>query len=528
MSQPTSPPGVRVVLALPRADAASAALAEEASLTVVATAATAVQLQRQASAVRPDVVLLHTALPHADAGLVAVLTGANIPVVLLVDAALRQGDDLLAGPPYPPSVLARAERLGCLGVTAWPPLPDELLLRAEQAAAHAHLLAQLGPLGGHEASSAATGGTIALLGEAGGSGKTLLAANLAAFLGVVCERRVALLDLDLLRASLHDTLGLLATPGHDLEALHAAAAPRVAEATARLDQERRASAAAADLGALYRSAAVASLRALDLAPYVIAYPPNTTGPTVDVILGVTTPEGGECVAGDLMTLHSLVDLLRERYDDVVLDLGTGGELEWHEELASRADTLLVVTGPLPDTVERVARGYVRLRRHTGLAPARCRIVVNHAPTDERALLPLHRIAGRFQEAGAPALAGVVAHDSDLVGRARLTDPDHALLPVLLAEEAARRSRFVRGIEEVVRHLRPGLLPERERGTLARVHAVAVTARAALRSRIWRGDAQLDDQSHKPHTSETGIAERAGADGAVEGAISLGGRAHGLD
>jgi len=187
------------------------------------------------------------------------------------------------------------------------------------------------------------------------------------------------------------------------------------------------------------------------------------------------------VAGDLLTLHALVDLLRERYDDVVLDLGTGGDLVWHEELAARADLVLVVTGPLPDTVERVARGQARLLRATGLAPERCRLVVNHAPADERALLPLHRIAGRFRDTGAPMVAGLIAHDGDLVGRALLETPDQPLLPVLLPDGAARRARFVRGIEDVVRHVRPGLLPERDTALTTRLRRLLDAALAILRA-----------------------------------------------
>jgi len=486
MSHPHSPSnprranGPRVILGLPVADASATEAAERAGLTVVATVATAGLLKRQVAAVRPDVALLHAALPHADQGLVASFARAGIPPLLLVDAGVRRSDDALAGPPYPPYILARQERLGCVGVAAWPPIPGELLLRAEQAAEHAHLLVQVGPLG--DARSAATGGTIALVGEAGGTGKTQLAANLAAYLGVVCERHVALVDLDLLRGALHDALGLVAPPGRDLEALHAAAAPLVAAAVAALDAARRHATMEDDLTALHRAAALDAVRVLDLAPHLIPFPRGEAGPAVDVLLGVTTQDAGDRVAGDLLTLHALVDLLRERYDDVVLDLGTGGDLVWHEELAARADLTLVVTGPLPDTVERVARGHARLLRATGLAPERCRLVVNHAPADERALLPLHRIAGRFRDAGAPVVAGLVARDGDLVGRALLDTPDQPLLPVLLPDGAARRARFVRGIEDVVRHVRPALLPERDTGLAARLRPLVDAISVALRAK----------------------------------------------
>jgi len=483
---PAGPTGPRVVLGLPVADAVSSELVEREGLTVVATAATAGLLKRQVAAVRPDIVLLHAATPHADAELVSSFARAGIPTLLLVDRQLRRADDLVVGAPYPPYILARQERLGCVGVAVWPPIAGELLLRAEQAAEHAHLLVQSGPL--DSARSAATGGTIALVGEAGGTGKTALAANLAAYLGVVCERRVALVDLDLLRGSLHDALGLVVPPGRDLEALHATAASRVASAIAPLREGRRSAAVVdreVDLLALDRAAARDAVRGLDLSPYLAPYPRGDVGPAMDVLLGVVTQDAGERVAGDLLTLHALVDLLRERYDDVVLDLGSGGDVVWHEELAARADLVLVVTGPLPDTLERVARGHARLLRATGLAPERCRLVVNHAPTEARALLPLHRIEGRFRDAGALPIAGVVTHDGDLVGRARLANPDRALLPVLLPDGAARRSRFVRGIEDVVRHIRPGVLPEPQTRLSARLRTVANAALATAQARLTR-------------------------------------------
>ncbi len=503
MSRPRSP---RVVLGLARADAAASEALEREGLTVVATAGAAGLLKRHAAAVRPDVVLLHAALPHADHELVASFARAGLPTLLLVEAGLRRDDNLLAGPPYPAYVLAQAERLGCVGVVAWPPVPGELLLRAEQAAEHAHLLVQAGPLG--SARSAATGGTIALIGEAGGTGKTQLAANLAAYLGVVCERHVALVDLDLLRGGLHDALGLVAPAGRDLEALHLAAAPRVAAAVAALENGRHPAATEADLLALSRAAALDAVRGLDLGPYLVPFPRQATGLAIDVLLGVTGPEAGERVAGDLLTLHALVDLLRERYDDVVLDLGTGGDLLWHEELAARADRVLVVIGPLPDTVERAARGLARLLRATGLAPERCRIVVNHVPADERALLPLHAIEGRFRAAcGATAgllgIAGLVAQDGDLVGRARLANPEQPLLPILLPDGVARRSRFVRGIEDTVRHLRPGLLPEATPGMRARLRTIAETALAALQVRLTRTSLAAGEVTIQTEGGQTG-------------------------
>jgi MinD-like ATPase involved in chromosome partitioning or flagellar assembly len=447
------------VLGVPGADAAAVARLEGEGLTVLSVAQTALALKRDVATLHPSVVLLQVHLPNANAALIDGFARSGVATILLVDRALRRDDDLLAGTsPYPPSVLAQQERLGCVLVGAWPPVPGELRLLAEQAA-------EVGPVLAHTAAPglprAATGGTIALSGNAGGAGKSQLAANLATLLGVLCERRVALMDMDLINASLHDTLGLVVPPGTGLDALHAAAVPPVREAVRRATAGRRGPATGQD-DPVARAAAQEAVAALDPTPYLVRYPQATAlGAGIDVLTGVTSMAAADRVAGDLDVLYALVHLLRSRYDDVVIDLGTDTTTIVHEGLAARADLLLVVTWPTPDAIERVARHHAHLVRATGLDPARCRLVINHVPADATAMVPALEILARLSEAGPISVGGLIAQDIDLVGRARLADPEQPLLPVLLSDRAARRSRFVRGVEDLVEHVRPGVLPRRE-------------------------------------------------------------------
>jgi hypothetical protein len=116
-----------------------------------------------------------------------------------------------------------------------------------------------------------TGGTIALTGNAGGAGKSQLAANLAATLGVLGERRVALVDLDLLNASLHDMLGLVVPRAAGLDALHVAAAPLVREAVRHATAGRTHPERGPE-DPLARAAAQEAVAALDLTPYPVRYP----------------------------------------------------------------------------------------------------------------------------------------------------------------------------------------------------------------------------------------------------------------
>ena len=456
MSRPSN---LRVLLGVPGADANAVAHLEQEGLTVLSVPRTALDLKRDVAALHPSVVFLHAQLPHANAALVGGCARAGVPTILLVDRALRRDDDLLAGTsPYPPSVLAQMERLGCVLVGAWPPLPGELGLLAEQAVEMGPVLVQVGVPG---LPRTVTGGTIALTGNAGGAGKSQLAANLAATLGILGERRVALVDLDLINASLHDTLGLVVPPGKGLDALHAAAAPLVREAVRHATAHRAHHGPSQD-NPLARVAAQEAVAALDPAPYLLRFPQDSAhGPGIDVLTGVTSMAAADRVAGDLETLYALIHLLRERYDDVVLDLGTDTTTVVHEGLAARSDLLLVVTWPTPDGIERVAAHHVRLMRATGLDPARCRLVINHVPSDASAMVPPLQILARLSEAGPLTTAGIIAQDVDLVGRARLANPDQPLLPVLLPDRAARHSRFVRGIEDLAEHVRPGTLPQRE-------------------------------------------------------------------
>ena len=438
--------------------AADLATLEAEGVRVLAVAATALELRHAVAGRHPAVVLLHAALPHANRALVADCAAAGAPCILLVDRGRRGTDDLLAGlSPYPAADLAQMERLGCVFLGAWPPVPGELGLLAAQAADRARALLAAGA--SVAARTGPTGGTIALRGEPGGAGKTALAANLAATLAVLAGRRVALVEADLLGSPrLGPQLGLLDDPRRGLDALHAAAAPLVGAAV-RAATEGQPDLPAGQDDPLARAAADTALGGLDLGPFMQTYPPGAPR-ACDVLPGVTSLDAAQRVAGDTATLHALVRLLTARYDDVVLDLGSAGRSLVHEELAARADLVLVVSWATPDALAAAAAGHARLVRATGLAPARCRLVLNHVGADLSSFVqPLDALA-YFAEAGGIAPAGVIPSDPDLVGRARLADPEHPLLPVLLPDRLARRSGFVRGVEDLATHVRPGALPMR--------------------------------------------------------------------
>ncbi len=498
---------LRVILAAPGVTPAEVAALEDEGLEVLSLPETALALKRDVAALHPAVVLLHATLPHANAALVGGFARAGVAAILLVDRALRREDGLLAGPlPYPPAVLAQMERLGCVLVGSWPLVPGELGLLVEQAAEMGRVLAQTAPPG---LARPVAGGTIAFSGNAGGSGKSQLAANVAALLGVLCERRVVLVDMDLINASLHDTLGLVVPAGKGLDALHTAASPLVRDAVRQATAGRP----RLDTGQedpLARAAAQEAVAGLDLTPYLLRYPRGTTGQAgLDVLAGVTSMAAADRVAGDMATLHTLLHLLRERYDDVVIDLGTDTTNAVHEGLAARADLLLVVTWPTPDSIERVAAHHTRLLRAIGLDPARCRLVVNHVPADASAMVPPLHILARLSEAGPLASAGIVAQDVDLVGRARLANPEQPLVPVLLPGRAAQRSRIVRGLEDLVEHIRPGALPRRNSSLDILAQRLAVWFR---RDDTWpRLPHRFSAESKRSLSGDEGLGARVSVD-----------------
>lgn len=438
---------------------------------------------------RPDepplTVLLHHRLPGATAELVAALNRAGVPSILLVDPSTRLAHDLLGGgAQYPDYIMEQARRLGCLGVASWPPDPAELH-EAVALSQSPHLRATLWALARpEERQRAAGGGTIGFCGAAGGAGKTLLAANVAASLGLLAERRVALLDLDPYNPGLQGALGLDIPAGRGLDALHVAAAPLVREATVRMlgrranDDGAPAHPVTAQERAAVHAAADDALDGVDIARYCVPYPAApAVGRAVDVLPGVNDVSEADRIAGDTETLHALVRQFARRYDDVLLDLGTEATNVVQTEVAARADQLVFVTWPLPGSVTAVAAAYARLLAETGYPAARCRLVVNHAPANARAMVDPEDILRQMEPAGMLMLGAVIPYDGDLVGRARLEDPVYPLLPILLPDRAARGSMFVASIEELVTRLRPGLAGQRSGrgGLVTRLAAVFASA-----------------------------------------------------
>jgi len=433
----------------------------------------------------PLTLLLHHRLPGATSELVASLNRVGVPSILLVDPASRGAHDLLsAGSRYPEYITEQARRLGCLGVASWPPDVEELheaVALAQSPRMRATLWALARP---QERARAAGGGTIGFCGAANGSGKTLVAANVAAHLGLLAERRVALLDLDPYNAGLHHALGLRVPGGRGLEALHAAAAPLVREATRRMlgratnEDGMAAHPVTARERAAVHAAADDALDGFDLARYCVPYPSApAAGRAIDALPGVVDVAEADRIAHDTETLHALVRQFARRYDDVLLDLGTEATNVVYTELAARADQLVFVTWPWPGSVTAVAAAYARLLAETGYPAARCRLVVNHAPADARAMIDPGEVMRLMEPAGMPTLGAVIPHDGDLVGRARLDDPAYPLLPVLLPDRAARKSMFVASIDELVIRLRPAVTapPSRREGLTTRLVALFTPA-----------------------------------------------------
>ncbi len=119
----TSRPGVplaRTVLALPGGATEDVALLRGVGLDVLTVESTGPALLAAVRHYRPDLVLAHTHLRGANRRLAATFAEiCGAPTILLTPASLRsaapQGTPAFSGwaEPYPPALLAEAERMGC-------------------------------------------------------------------------------------------------------------------------------------------------------------------------------------------------------------------------------------------------------------------------------------------------------------------------------------------------------------------------------------------------------------------------------
>lgn len=483
MQTPNPSLPARIVLGAPHAGHAAVAALDRSGVPITVTVETmdeAVAVIDESLAARswpPLVALLHEELPGVNGELVRGLLARGIPTIMLVAQRERRYEETLTrGRRYSDDVLSRMERLGAVHVASWPPVPHELFVVTTEV---------LQTLGEHEqiAAESVDGpfarGTIAFSGGVGGSGKSTLACNMAVLLASRYGRRVLLLDLDPIAPSVHWKLGLDPSPGVGLAALYRVIAP--------LNRPHGGGMAGAEEWATQTQSAESGERwsideqiaRVDLSSYPLRYTgPLPSGGLLDVLTGVTHPREAATIAGDLMPLHSYIRLARERYDDVILDLGTETTTNWHEECAARADRLVVVAWPQPDGIERAARAHHALLESTTLSADRCSLVLNHAPERLSAMMSLEAIALRMRAAGVTSCAAIVPHDGTCVGEARLAHPGRPLIPV--ADTMARTSLFVQAIEEMVTVLRPGIAPDGRR----RVRPLAAFWQRILRRPTW--------------------------------------------
>jgi len=464
----TSRPGsslARTVLALPGGATEDVALLRGVGLDVLTVESTGPALLAAVRHYRPDLVLAHTHLRGANRRLVATFAAiCGAPTILLTPASLRspvpQGTPAFSGwaEPYPPALLAEAERMGCAFVASWPPDPAELGMVATEAVALARR-AVGGALPGYaaHARALARARVIVIRSDKGGVGKSGFSVNLACALSLRGGRRTLLIDLDIAGASLHTLLGLPADPRRGLEAAYAALQgwPHAGEP-------------------------------LDLAPYVATYPPlapareargtldvppdappgdptpetSGRGPSLHLLAGIQDKGVGERFSTDEPALLALLTAARAAYDEVIIDVGTDITHRHHLLLSAKADRVLVVLDPMEDTLQRCAQSQAEVMNSTGLAPDRCRLVLNRVADTQREL-DLTALTAQFDGIGVLGLLPEATYQW------RRSISQH--LPfVLSVERAERTSALVRAMEEIVNTLTPGLLPPPPPGLLDRL------------------------------------------------------------
>jgi hypothetical protein len=135
----------------------------------------------------------------------------------------------------------------------------------------------------------------------------------------------------------------------------------------------------------------------------------------------------------------------------------------HEGLAARADRVLVVTWPMPDSVDMGAQRHRALQCTAHLPAERCHLAINPTLRHVAAMRPPLEIIAPVRSAGILLSPRIVLRDGNLGGDARLRTEEAPLLPVLRSDRAACTNLFVRSIERIIATVRPGMLPARARG-----------------------------------------------------------------
>ncbi len=234
-----------------------------------------------------------------------------------------------------PQLLTEAVRAGVEDVLTYPFDSDELIQAIDRAASRARPSAgadQDAPVALPEA----LGKVVTVFSTKGGSGKSLVATNLALLLCRNAGQRVALVDLDLQSGDVAILLDLHSERG-------------MLEATERLS----------------------ALDAEALEGYMIQH-----GSGLYVLTAPTDPSDAEGIGGD--TVQAVLSMLRERFDWVVVD----GPAQFTEQVLGAFDVtdLFVLLASLDVPSIKNLRVALNTLDQLGLSRDKIRIVVNRANT----------------------------------------------------------------------------------------------------------------------------------------------------
>jgi hypothetical protein len=195
---------------------------------------------------------------------------------------------------------------------------------------------------------------------------------------------------------------------------------------------------------------------------------------------------------------------RARYDDVIPGLGTEMAATLPEGLAARADRVLAVTWPMPDSVDMGAQCHRALQRTAHLPAEPCHLVITPTPRHGAATMrPPLEIITCVRSAGILSSPAMVPRDDLLGGDARLGAEEAPLLPLPRSDRVACTNVFACAIKGIVATGRPGLLPARARG-------IAVILRRMLRNLPSAGRcvaAQVARPNSFPTSGSGGARER---------------------
>jgi len=330
------------------------ALADTPEIQIVAGPTTASGVLHDAVEMEADVILLSPTLPGFRPELVSDLLhhdAAPIATVGLIPALEGSVNELLA--------------LGMKGYVTLPLDPAqlrrllELIPEAVASARAERANASYVPLDTPTLHTVAEAGwqrlALALWGTGGGVGKTSLAINLAAALGVLGKRATLLMDLDMTRGALAPRLGL--DPDRNLFALLNALLPDTLRTQTPACNPRQLKERVQIWGGTRASKldCLGGLPAMHIAglPLFREDPARTQG-----------------------LIRAIIDAARKQYDFVVLDLGPDINNDVHFAALDAADLVLAVVRPDLADIASTAQTVPRLRQVFGEDIGKFELVVN--------------------------------------------------------------------------------------------------------------------------------------------------------